>query len=84
MENGKVNKGLADYVNHKEMQKNEADGNQRKRDQRQQEESHEVRKKLKNEGHEHRNKGSMETKIFVQSIRRMMFVCHTLKVLIMN
>ena len=41
----KVNKGLTDYVNYKEMQKNEADGNQRKRDQRQREGSCEVRKK---------------------------------------
>ena len=42
----KVNKGLTDHVNYKEIQNKEADGTQRlKRDQRQREWSHEVRKK---------------------------------------
>ena len=46
----KVNKGLIDCMNYKEMKKKKADGTQRlKRDKRQREGSHEVRKtELKN------------------------------------
>ena len=40
----KSNKGFADHVNYKETQKKEADVNQRKRDQRQREGRHQVRK----------------------------------------
>ena len=58
----KVNKGLTHHVNFKEMQKNEVDGNQRKR-----EGSHEVRKnELKNEWCKYRKKGGVKTKIDVQ------------------
>ena len=64
----KVKKGLTDYINYKEIKKKEVDGTQRStRDQRQRAGSYEVRKKeLKNEGCEHRKKGSVKTKIIMQ------------------
>ena len=40
-----VNEDLTDYVNYEQTKKNEAGGNQTKRDQRQREGTHEVRKK---------------------------------------
>ena len=59
----RVNEGLTQHANHKEMQTNEADRNQRQRDQRQIEGSCRVRSnELKNEGHENRKRENVKAR----------------------